>query len=92
MTTLQIEHAISDISTWRSAFDRFAEMRLRSGVLRESVRRPIDDEKYVVVELDFADRTSAREFLRFLETTVWSTPANSPALVGSPHARLVESA
>lgn len=90
MSTLHIEHEISDFTTWRNAFDRFAAVRAQSGVLAERVQRPADDENYVVLQLDFAEARQATSFLRFLEQNVWSTPANSPALVGSPSARVLE--
>ena len=32
MATLHIQHPISDIGTWKAAFDRFAEARAKSGV------------------------------------------------------------
>jgi hypothetical protein len=34
MTTLRIEHAISDFSTWKAAFDRFAGAWAQAGVRR----------------------------------------------------------
>ena len=48
MPTLHIEHAISDIVTWRAAFDRFADARARAGVLDARVQCPVDDPHHVV--------------------------------------------
>ncbi len=90
MPTLLIEHSISDFDTWLGAFTRFASRRKEGGVLREVVRQPVDDPHYVLIDLDFATAEEARGFQTFLETQVWSTPANSPALVGSPRVRIVE--
>jgi hypothetical protein len=90
MPTLLIEHSISDFDTWRDAFARFAAHRQKSGVLRERIMQPIDDPHYVLVDLEFATLEAARHFQHFLETHVWSTPANSPALVGSPRARIAD--
>jgi hypothetical protein len=90
MVTLQIEHAISDFATWRAAFDRFAEARQNAGVTDARVYRPVDDPAHVLVELDFETADRATAFLGFLEANVWSTPANSPALAGSPEARILE--
>ncbi|GAA0980358.1 hypothetical protein GCM10009555_046680 [Acrocarpospora macrocephala] len=90
MVTLHIEHAISDFSTWKQAFDQFADMRRSSGVLRHRVHRPSDDDRYVLIDLDFDTRDEATKFLEFLTTRVWSTPANAPALVGTPHTRLLQ--
>ncbi|MGA8988552.1 hypothetical protein [Aeromicrobium sp.] len=92
MATLLIEHSISDFDTWREAYGRFAERRRASGVLHERILQPIDDPHYVLVDLEFATRDAARTFLTFLQTQVWSTPANSPALVGGPQARIADDA
>ncbi len=92
MPTLLIEHSISDFGTWRDAFTRFAERRKEGGVLRERIMQPIDDPHYVLIDLEFATREAAQRFLEFLETRVWSIPANSPALIGSPRTRIVDAA
>lgn len=92
VATLQIEHAVTDFATWAEAFDRFAEIRSQAGVRADRVRRPIDDERYVVVELDFDDVGSAQSFLGFLRDRVWSSRENAPALAGEPTTRIVESA
>lgn len=90
MVTLHIEHAISDFDTWKEAFDRFADLRDNNGVLRHRVHRPVDDPRYVLIELDFGTGHEATKFLDFLTTRVWSTPANAPALVGVPQTRILD--
>ena len=90
MPTLHIEHAISDYPTWKAAFDRFGDMRAAAGVRRHTVRQPTDDAHHVVVDLDFDTVSAAEGFLDVLRTRVWSTRDNSPALVGSPEARILE--
>jgi len=90
MHTLHIEHPISDYPSWKEAFDRFAERRRRAGVRRQVVRRPVDDPAYVVLDLDFDDAAAAERFLSFLRSTVWSTPVNSPALMGTPVTQILE--
>lgn len=92
MPTLHIEHAITDFTTWRAAFDRFAEFRDKSGVRRHRVQRPVDDPNFVVIDLDFNTIAEADTFLRFLQATVWSSRENSPALAGSPQAKILEPA
>jgi hypothetical protein len=92
MPTLLIEHSISDFDTWHEAFARFAPRRREGGVLHERIMQPVDDPHYVLIDLEFATLEGARRFQSFLETQVWSTPANSPALVGSPQARIAEAA
>jgi hypothetical protein len=90
MSTLHIEHPITDLVTWKAAFDRFAERRRQGGVRGERVQHPVDDDRYVVVDLDFPTREQAQQFLSFLETTVWASPDSSPALAGTPRARILE--
>lgn len=90
--TLHIEHAIKDLATWRTAFDRFAAKRAEAGVTAERIYQPVDDPAYVVLQLDFPTVEQARAFLEFLEQRVWSTPANSPGLAGSPVARILVAA
>lgn len=92
MPTLHIEHPITDYATWRAAFDGFADARRAAGVRAHRVRQPVDDPRYVVVDLDFDTVDEARDFLRFLRSTVWARPANSPALAGTPQARILHSA
>ena len=88
MSTLLIEHSISDFDTWNDAFGRFAARRKEGGVLRERIMQPVDDPHYVFIDLEFATVEAAQHFQQFLETQVWSNPANSPALEGSPRSRI----
>jgi hypothetical protein len=87
--TLHIEHPISDLATWTAAFSGFAEQRRRAGVLAERILQPEDDPAYIVVDLDFANADAARSFRAFLEQRVWADPASSPALRGTPIARVL---
>ena len=89
MNTLHIEHPVTDFSTWRNAFDRFAPARAEAGVRAARIQRPLDDDAYVLIELDFDDADSAAGFLGFLKSVVWATPANSPGLAGSPQTRIL---
>ena len=89
MTTLRIEHPITDYTVWKRAFDRFADLRTAGGVRSHVVRRPVDDPHYVIAELDFDTVAEADAFLGLLRTRVWSTPANSPALAGDPLTRIL---
>ena len=84
MYTLHIEHPITDFDVWRTAFARFAPMRFAAGVSSHTVRRPIDDPRYVSVDLEFDTTAGAEAFLQTLRTRVWSIPDNSPALAGEP--------
>jgi hypothetical protein len=92
MTTLHIEHAISDFATWKAAFERFADVRLRFGVRGQRVQQPVDDPHYIVIDLDFDRPEDAGRFLGFLETNVWASTSNAPALVGPPHTKILQAA
>ena len=89
MNTLRIEHPITDYSTWKQAFDRFADMREASGVRSHTIRRPVDDPQYVIADLDFDSIGEASAFLEKLRTRVWANPENSPALAGDPTTRIL---
>ena len=90
MSILHIEHRISDFEVWKGAYDTFAERRRSAGVHHERVCRPVGDPHYVVIDLAFTTTEQACTFLDFLHHTVWSSPANAPALVGQPTGRLFD--
>ena len=92
MVTLHIEHPITDYPTWRSAFDRFAPIRARSGVRDFRIQQPVDDPHYVVLDLDFATTAEAEGFLAFLRSEVWTSAENAPALAGTPEAKVLADA
>jgi hypothetical protein len=89
MATLHIEHSISDLPTWLGAFNRFEEAREQAGVRAQRVHQPVDDDKYIYVDLDFDSLEQAAAFKRFLEETVWASAEASPALAGTPTARIL---
>ena len=90
MFTLSIEHAITDFATWKSAFDRFADARVKGGVVRNLIRHPTDDPLHLIIDLDFETKEQALAFREFLTRVVWSNPGASPALAGTPSARVLE--
>lgn len=89
MATLHIEHEISDLQVWLTAFSRFAEAREKAGVTAERIQQPVDDDKYIVLQLDFDSADAADRFKMFLETTVWTSRDASPGLAGAPRARVL---
>ncbi len=92
MATLHIEHAITDFPTWKAAFDRFAAKRAEAGVTAHRIHLLHDDPTFLVLQLDFPTVAQAESFRDFLETRVWSTPANSPGLAATPRARVLDAA
>jgi hypothetical protein len=89
MPVLHIEHAITDLASWKSAFDRFAGARAGAGVYAHRIAQPVDDDTYIIVELDFADIPAAEGFLHYLRANVWSSRDASPALAGEPQTRIL---
>ena len=90
MHTLHIEHAVTDFDSWNTAFARFADLRQQSGVRNQRVQRPLNDPGYVVIDLDFDTASQAESLLGFLQANVWPSPDNAPALIGTPHTRILE--
>lgn len=90
MTTLHIEHAITDFGTWKGAFDRFADAREKAGVTRHRIFQPLDDPKYVLIDLDFPATENAEEFLVFLHARVWSSGESAPGMAGPPQTRILD--
>ena len=90
MTTLRIEHAIHDYQTWQQAFDSFAGARAKAGVHSFAIRQPVDDPKYLMLDLEFDSAPAAEAFAEFLHQHVWSSPESSPALAGAPQTRVLD--
>lgn len=90
MTTLRIEHAIHDYDLWKAAFDSFADARTKAGVRAFTIRRPVDDPKYLMLDLEFDTTERADAFATFLEQNVWSSPKSSPGLAGKPQIQLLD--
>lgn len=88
MSTLHIEHPISDFVTWKAAFDRAAPLRAKGHVRAYDIHQPVDDPGYVMVRLEFDDEGSARAFLAILEQ-LWKSPEAASALRGVPRARIL---
>jgi hypothetical protein len=90
MTTLRIEHEISDYTIWKTAFDSFAAARAQAGVDSFAIRQPVDDPKYVLLDLEFDDASRAEAFAQFLRQHVWSSPTSAPGLAGQPQTRILD--
>jgi hypothetical protein len=90
MNTLRIEHPVTDFDIWSAAYGRFAGIRREAGVRAERVSRPVDDPRYVLIDLDFDTSDAAQAFLQFLTTNVWAVQENAPALSGTPHTKILQ--
>jgi hypothetical protein len=88
MTSLHIEHAVTDLDQWIETFSSFSEVRAQGGVTATRVRRAVDEPNHVAVDLDFETVDEARSFLELLETKIWP---GSPFLAGgTPQTSLLE--
>ena len=88
MSSLHIEHNVTDLAEWYETFSTFEEFRSQGGVTSVSVRHGVDDPSLVAVDLEFGSTAEARSFLELLETQVWP---NSPHLGGGiPQSRILE--
>lgn len=89
MATLQVEHAISDFGVWKKAFEGDPVRRKESGVRRYRVFRPVDDPRYVKIDLDF-DSVGEAEAFRLALQRLWGSGRAAPALAGTPQTQIVE--
>ena len=89
MPTLHIEHEITDYRTWSTAYAGFADARTQAGVRHEQIRRAVDDDRWVVIDLTFGTTDEADRSLGFLRNNVWGTPP-APALVDAPAAKVLQ--
>ena len=90
MATLRIEHAIHDYDVWQKAFDSFEQARAKAGVRSFAIRQPVNDPKYLMIDLEFDTQGQAESFADFLHNRVWSSPASSPGLAGRPQTRILD--
>ena len=70
MATLRIEHAIHDYDLWQQAFDSFEQARAKAGVRSFAIRQPVNDPKYLMLDLEFDTQGQAESFACFLHDRV----------------------
>jgi hypothetical protein len=87
MYVLRIEHPVPDFNGWKQAFDSDPVGREKSGVRRYRVSRPIDDDHYVMIDLEF-DTVSQAEALLAAMRGVWSRVEGK--IMMNPQAQIVE--
>lgn len=88
--TLRVELKVRDYDLWRSAFDKDAGGRERSGARRYRIFRPVENEHEVMLDLDFDTATKASAFLEIMRNEVWPSPEKAPAKVGAPETRIID--
>jgi len=87
MYILRIEHPVMDFAGWKKAFDNDPAGREKSGVLQYRVLRPVDDEKYVMIDLEFETKEQSEAMLAQLQK-VWGNVEGK--IIMNPNARIVE--
>jgi len=87
MYILKIEHPVPDFEGWRKAFESDPVGRKKSGVRRYRVLRPIDDAKFVMIDLEF-DTASDAEALLAAMRVVWGRVEGK--VMTNPKTRIVE--
>ena len=90
MATLRVELEVRDYDLWRSAFEKDAGGRVRSGARRYRIFRPVDNEHAVVLDIDFDSAPEASAFLDILRTKVWPSPEKAPAKIGEAKTHILE--
>ena len=84
---LRIEHPVPDFDGWKRAFDSDPVGRAQGGVRGYRVRRPVDDERYTMVDLEFDSQEAAEAFLEGLRT-LWARVEG--VVMTDPRVRVVE--
>lgn len=87
MYIVRIEHPIPDFDGWKQAFDSDPVSRQQAGVRRYQVLRPVDDERYAMIDLEFDTLSKAEAFLAAMRA-VWSRVEGT--IMTNPQARIVE--
>lgn len=87
MFILRIEHQVVSFEDWKKAFDNDPVGRQKSGVRGYRLMRPVDDAKYVMIDLDFDDRGKAESMLANLRK-LWSEVQGK--IMMDPKTRIVE--
>ena len=62
MATLFVRQHVADYPAWRRAYDAFAPMQKKGGVIEESVYQAFDDPTDVTVTHEFATIEAAQAF------------------------------
>ena len=87
MYLLRIEHKVSDYNSWKNAFDSDPVGRKKMGVRHYQISRPADDDKYVIVDLEFDTIEKVKTFLDAMQI-VWGNVAGK--IIVDPKTRITE--
>lgn len=84
---LRIEHPVAEFDAWKRSFDADPIGRRASGVLAHRVMRSADDQRYVLIDLEFASFEAATAMLAALHQ-LWGRVTGT--LINDPQGRIVE--
>ena len=87
MPTLRVQHAIPNFEGWKRAFESDPLDRKGSGVRRYHVHRPVADQNFVMIDLEFDTTAEAERMLERLRK-LWAGPG--AAVMRNPEAWIVE--
>ena len=87
MFTLCIEHPVPSYENWKQAFDSDPVGRERMKVRRYQILRPVDNPKYVMIQLEFDTAADAEALLAAMRA-VWSRVEGT--IMMNPKAQIVE--
>jgi hypothetical protein len=87
MYMLHIEHPVPDYIGWKAAFDSDPVGRIKMGVRRYHISRPLDDPNFVMIDLAFDTASQAEALLAALRN-VWKDADGK--IIFNPQARISE--
>jgi hypothetical protein len=87
MYTLCIEHPVPSYENWKQAFDSDPVGRERMKVRRYQILRPVDNPKYVMIQLEFDTAADAEALLAAMRA-VWARVEGT--IMMNPKAQIVE--
>ena len=90
MSTLRVELEVRDYDMWRNAFAEDAAGRERNGARRYRIFRPVDNERKVMLDVDFDTPEDAGRFLAIMKREVWPSPDKAPAKIGAPRTHILD--
>ncbi|HCT81702.1 MAG TPA: hypothetical protein DGG94_09380 [Micromonosporaceae bacterium] len=90
MSTLHVEHKVTDFNAWKKVFDADPAERKKNGVRSYRVNRAVDDPNYIMMDLEFDSTDTAKAFLGKLRK-VWQTPQAAAQIgEGTPQVHIAE--
>ncbi len=87
MHILRIEHPVPNFDGWKAAFDNDPIDRAKMGVRQYRVMRPVDDDLFAIVDLEFGSADEAEACLSALRD-LWENVQG--IVMNDPQVRIIE--